>query len=88
MIVEMLRNARALYAANPSHAAGSCSVESGTHCPITAITEATFSSHSSWHVIEAFRSAAGDPHSIAAWNAQHTTEEVLAAFDRAIEAAS
>jgi hypothetical protein len=90
-VAELLRQARALYAAAPSHAAPGYMPALGTYCVITAITiaalndpargqDATFAEDA------LVRAASGGD--IIAWNANATTDEVLAAFDRAIEATS
>ena len=74
-ILGALREARALYAASPSHVGGDAMLpRPGTHCVITALSA----------VYVAIRRAADVPEGeVVDWNATHTTAEVLA-FDRAI----
>ena len=85
--VEVLRKARELYAANPSHAPAGARPEPGTVCVILAIDRSSgpvgYSSEAEYAVLRA-AGASG----VVTWNAEHTTEEVLAAFDKAIEVAA
>jgi hypothetical protein len=86
---EILRAARALYAASPSHAPAHeypCDGE----CPITALTKVMLEDDHLWpQNIEAERALAraADTDGIPEWNETASTAEVLAAFDRAIAAA-
>lgn len=92
MTAEVLRLARKLYAANPSHAPADVYPESGCECPITALAMAQMDTHAPNEVWLAAHAAlaiaTGCEEGLPRWNAEHTTEEVLAAFDRAIEAVS
>lgn len=83
-----LRAARERYGSAPSHAPAGQAVESGTYCAITAFTRHGYSHpvHTLAAVGALYR-AIGFESSLVEFNAEHTTEEVLAAFDRAIEAA-
>jgi hypothetical protein len=92
--VEILRRARALYEANPSHAGLNEMPGEGTVCVVWAVekaleappgTPAAFGSIGGAY--EALYRAVGT-HNLVPWNAKSTTAEVLAAFDRAIEASS
>jgi hypothetical protein len=90
--VEALREARALYAAAPSHVPHPQCPGDGRHCPMTAIHDATRRrldplGRDAVHPDVYLRRAMGHTDSIVDWNAKHSTEEVLAAFDRAIELA-
>lgn len=87
--VETLVRARALYAEAPSHVPEGEYPESGTYCVIYALGAAADiggdnSQGFYMAVLDRMVDAAGEPDSMARWNAKHTTEEVLAAFDRAI----
>lgn len=86
--VEVLLKARALYGANPSHAPVGEIPRRDTHCPITAMAEATLSSPADYVPAEEALVRTIGTIEIPRWNAEHSTEEVLAAFDRAIEAAA
>jgi hypothetical protein len=81
---EILREARALYAANPSHAPSEELPEAGCHCPITALVAVTNGMGVRHPAYLVLLDAALMPDSLADWNAEHSTEEVLAAFDRAV----
>jgi hypothetical protein len=86
---ELLREARALYAANPSHAPVDEDPDAGTYCPVTAVTAVWIYNPdcSSTSAELRFAEAAGCSFGlIPAWNAEHTTAEALAAFDKAIAA--
>lgn len=85
---EVLRDARALYAANPSHAGSGTDPDPGTHCVIYAVNTAAAEDGPFDSAISAFTSAIDSSDCLVNWNAEHTTEEVLAAFDRAIKAAA
>jgi hypothetical protein len=92
--VEILRRARALYEANPSHA-GLCELpDEGTVCVVWAVERAVeaprgtpVAFRSLGDAYEALYRAVGT-RGVVLWNARSTTAEVLAAFDRAIEASS
>jgi hypothetical protein len=83
---EILRRARALYEANPSHAGLGEMPGEGTVCVVWAVEKAmvTASTRPPF-AYEALYRAVG---TLVPWNAKSTTAEVLAAFDRAIEASS
>lgn len=76
-VAQVLTEARARYAAAPSHVPSNEMPVRGTVCVLTAI-----GGHPG--AIDRFRAAAGNPFEITEWNAEHTTEEVLATFDAAI----
>jgi hypothetical protein len=87
--VDILCRARELYAAAPSHAAPCEMPDPGTRCVIFALRDAAGGSWTGAHqgVLAALEKAMGNPIlGPVPWNAEHTTEEVLAAFDRAIAA--
>lgn len=87
--VDVLRRARNLYGRAPSHAAALDLPVEGTYCPITAISTA-LGPNLGWRgYTDQLAQAAGlnsgeHPISVVRWNAKASTEEVLAAFDRAI----
>lgn len=82
--IAVLCDARALYAASPSHAPSFQSPTPGTYCPIYALgVSVPFAADWPAGAEMALVRAAGTDR-IPTWNAEHTTEEVLAAFDRAI----
>jgi hypothetical protein len=88
--VEILRRARALYEANPSHAGLGEMPSEGTVCVVWAVERAAETPagvRSIGGAYEALYRAVGT-HNLVPWNAKSTTAEVLAAFDRAIEASS
>jgi hypothetical protein len=86
--VDILCRARELYAAAPSHAAPCKSPEPGTRCVISALRDATggwVGAHEG--TLTALEAAMNNPlYGVVPWNAEHSTAEVLAAFDRAITA--
>lgn len=82
---ETLRTARERYAANPSHAEHAARPEPGTYCMITAIP--SIGPREVGSAQEMLRQAAGGVVSLVDFNAAHSTEEVLAVFDKAIAAA-
>ncbi len=85
LTLETLIKARALYASAPSHCRERGMPELGTYCPVTALYHA----QGGLHIVgvstglSALRDAMGNGY-VTAYNAEHTTEEVLAAFDKAI----
>jgi hypothetical protein len=85
-VLDTLVRGRELYAAAPSHAPLDRLPAPGTLCAVMALEDA--GARRAIHYIpvaDALLDAMGDTAvSIAHWNADHTTEEVLAAFDRAI----
>jgi hypothetical protein len=86
--LDVLRDARALYSENPSHAPVHRAPAPGTYCVLSALmatgdSNAAREGHPAW---EALTDAIGIKLGVVLWNARHTTEEVLAAFDRAITA--
>lgn len=83
--VEVLRKARALYEANPSHAPGCDPVEPGRVCLMWSLDYAAGPRGADKDVYSAIDRAAGT-NQLVKFNAEHTTAEVLAVFDRAIEA--
>lgn len=95
ILIEQLREAKRIYENAPSHAPYGSFPEHGTHCPVTAVY-ATPLPHTA--AIEALCDVAGlaperTPEGYVSygplmeWNAEHTTEETLDLFDRAIQAA-
>ena len=87
--VEVLHAARELYATNPSHVPYPETPAYGTYCAVTAISHSAMRLWSGGlydNAREALARATGNPPwvSIPRWNAEHSTEEVLAAFDEAI----
>lgn len=80
-----LRKARERYGSAPSHASAYSLPEPGTYCALTAFTRHGYSEHSA-AAFALFRDQVG-AEGVVRFNAYHTTEEVLAVFDRAIEAA-
>lgn len=90
MTKQVLIEARELYASAPSHAPFGSQPEEGTYCALSAIAEAKNGIGHYWDA-RAMLVAAGnlaEGESLVKFNATHTTEEVLALYDRAIEAAS
>lgn len=90
---EILQAARALYAAAPSHAPANTMPSRHTYCPITAIAEAEdAAAECSLYrpAVERFERAIPESsrYTVASFNADHSTQEVLAVFDAAIEAAA
>lgn len=83
--VDVLRAARDLYAQAPSHAPKGEDLPAGRYCPLTAIGTASGSYSLARPAENAFYEAVGWV-GVVRWSATHSTEEVLAAFDRAIEA--
>jgi hypothetical protein len=86
---DLLRSARAKYAAKPSHAPADQYPDDG-ECPITALTHVCMTWGNDFRFCRRAESALErtiGTHDIPAWNAEHSTEDVLAAFDRAIELA-
>jgi hypothetical protein len=83
-VAVVLRKARDLYAANPSHCAAERHSRRGTYCPLTAVYAVSEASTlRSVEAKDALSSAAGTL-AIAEWNARSSTKTVLAAFDKAI----
>lgn len=86
-ILERLRLGRILYASAPSHAPFKTSVADDTYCAVTALGAMRDERDSAEALLA---SAAGlkrlplDSEPVIVWNAESTTAEVLAAFDRAI----
>jgi hypothetical protein len=83
--VEILRRGRALYAAHPSHAPFEAQPEVGCQCLVTAVgcDPLALLAIADAAPFKMFNTNEG----AIRWNAEHTTEEVLAAIDRAIELA-
>jgi hypothetical protein len=84
-VAQVLRKARDLYAANPSHADLDFNPDPGTYCVYTAIERAAGSDNSIEYrdAADAICHIVGD-FLLARWNAENSTETVLAAFDKAI----
>lgn len=81
-----LRKARERYGSAPSHASVYQIPRVGTYCILTAFTRHDYNDHT-LDAIERMRQAVGGDMSLVSFNATHTTEEVLALFDRAIQQA-
>jgi hypothetical protein len=79
---ESLRRARALYAANPSHAPAGDVPDDGCYCLMSALCVSAGTNFEDAY--DAVCSAAGIDSGIVDWNAERSTAEVLAAFDRAV----
>lgn len=91
VVRNVLREAATLYAEAPSHAPIGDYPECGMHCAITAVTSATYARNMSISqamvvsdALIALNKAAG--RWIVGYNADHTTEEVLAVFEKASSA--
>lgn len=100
-VARTLREARKRYSANPSHAPFRSSPARGTFCACTAVYSLRRSSFEHERALDALATAVeverprlerelGGPTNrwLIEWNAKQATSVVLAAFDRAIEAAS
>lgn len=88
-MLEVLKTARALYADSPSHAPEFTMPEEGTYCMITALDAAATRTEAASPAYRALVSALPrGERLLVTFNANHTTEEVLAVFDKAIKAAS
>lgn len=87
MTVTILRRARELYASAPDHTPIGQTPPEGCYCAVTAISAAAWLLLSSNEFIGAVRAVmvVASTTSLVHYNATHSTEEVLAAFDRAIE---
>lgn len=86
---DVLREARRLYAEAPSHADPQCDpLPQEKHCPITAIYEAAGDDWDGIDGADRTLCLIVGTDDLAVWNAENSTETVLAAFDRAIEAES
>ena len=81
--LKVLRHARALYENAPSHAGPYELPDRDCVCPLWAIEDSAHLGDTA-RARELLQAAMGDPASIVAWTATHSTIEVLAAFDRAI----
>jgi hypothetical protein len=88
-VLDVLREARELYAANPSHAPYGCT-PGAEYCIVTACYAADCGYGGG--ALDALKAAVDATEvdraefnkRIISWNAEHTTEEVLEAWDRAI----
>lgn len=91
---KVLTTARDLYSAAPDHCEGFNYPKSGCYCPITAIQEAgrVLGWVDTWEYLTFFKDVNGINYenglSVVDFNYSNTTETVVAAFDKAIEAAS
>lgn len=88
---EILQRARELYEANPSHAPSHHCPADDECCAVQALSRAGASA--TWAAEDIadqafFEAMGGDEDSIVDYNAGHSTEEVIATFDRAIELVS
>lgn len=81
---ELLTAARDLYASAPSHAAPKDDVEEGTHCVVTAVYTSCTDMATYREAMSALRDSVQDA-TVIHYNASHTTEEVVAVFNRAIQ---
>lgn len=82
---DILQSARDIYAAAPSHAPYGAPFPDDEHCILTAVDLAAHGEGNYSEVVDRLIMAAGTDDLID-FNAKHSTAEVLAAFDRAIEA--
>ena len=87
-VADVLREARELYAQAPSHAEAGGIPSKGTFCPIWALWEVAWSNNHMLNRADALLCRIAGTNDLATWNAENSTETVLAAFDRAIEVAS
>jgi hypothetical protein len=95
-VADVLRKARELYATNPSHAPVDGLPLDGTHCVLTAIGHAIEPGTGCHAALRMVCTAGGisDRYAtsrallVAEWNAENSTETVLAAFDKAITEAT
>lgn len=90
-VAEVLAEARDIYAAAPTHVPHPQHPPKGTYCALTALLEVTDSRrHAHKDTQEAYHVMYGvlGGENLVDFNATHSTEEVVAAFDRAIQAAS
>lgn len=88
-VAEVLREARALYEEAPSHAGAMQKIADGSVCPILALCDVVGGSVTGMNrhpAYEALLAGMGIDGGMVDWNAEHSTAEVLAAFDRAIAA--
>lgn len=90
---EVLRKAKGLYALAPSHAAAGDMPRPGTRCIVLALDEAVRADRSgeserAFNEALATFQAASEDSRLVEFNAEHSTEEVLAVFDKAIELAA
>lgn len=84
-VANVLRKARDLYAANPSHALWAYDIEPGANCVVSAVWGVPGVSDRDI-LLEAERAlySTAQCRHLATWNAAVSTETVLAAFDKAI----
>jgi hypothetical protein len=82
-VAVVLRKARDLYAANPSHAPFPLLPPRGTYCAVLAIYRAPGSINEHLEAEQTLTDVAGG-RDLIDWNAENSTETVLAAFDKAI----
>lgn len=88
-VADVLRAARELYAQAPSHADVCDDPEPGTHCVLSATDAASMAlgtGDAGCGADRVLRQAIGG-RELVSWNAESSTETVLAAFDRAIREA-
>jgi hypothetical protein len=93
-VAQVLRKARALYAANPSHASLMSCPTYPAVCVVTATMNAAFEMELGLDEADAadaflmcmlnLGDAAVSVNPLLVWNAENSTETVLAAFDKAI----
>lgn len=83
--IKIMENARALYAAEPSHASRDIVLPSDGHCVNTAIsTSCSVAERYQMYQLFARYSGLGTPPQVVIFNELSSTEEVLAAFDQVI----
>lgn len=91
--LDVLRKARELYAANPSHAPADDELEAGRVCLLSSTADARdalgaqVDYEDEYEADRLIRKAIGVEFSwpyVATWNASHSTEEVLALIDSVI----
>lgn len=84
-VVEVLERAMELYAANPSHAPRPGMPADGEYCVVTAVFSAARENDASaLAVLDALDEVLGTRLDLVDWNAENTTETVLAGFKKAI----
>lgn len=90
-VARILQTARANYAAAPSHAELWQTIDEGCVCAVTAVTKAAGYDENPNEALDYVRSAVEAKGykltNLVEFNASHTTGEVLAVFDTAIQLA-
>lgn len=84
-VKDILTQARDLYAGSPNHVPSGCMLPSGTYCMISAVCSVEGKTWEEENEALDALYLVVDTESLVDFNVEHSTEEVLAAFDRAIE---